>query len=86
MPKGTPTLYVSRVRDKIGACPFSSGRFATTPSSIGSMSAQYPGGVLAHSSYLSTAGTGIVWALTSDVPDAGFYFGPGFLGAGTPGV
>lgn len=81
--EGTPTLYVWGVHDKIRAYPFSSGRFATTPSSIGSMSAQYPGGVLAHSSHLSTAGTGIVWALTSDVPDAGFYFGPGFLGAGT---
>ena len=44
--------------------------------------AQYPGGVLAHSSYSSVPETGIVWALTSEVADDGFYFGPGFRGTG----
>lgn len=79
----TPTLYVWGVHDILRAYQFSDGLFNTTPSGTGTMQAYYPGGVLALSSYLGTSGTGIVWAITCDTPDDGFYFGPGFSGTAT---
>jgi len=78
-----PTLYVWGVHDQLKAYQFSNGRFNTTPVSTGTSTAYYPGGVLAVSSNSSTAGTGIVWAITNDTPDQGFYFGPGWIGTGT---
>jgi hypothetical protein len=78
-----PTLYVWGVHDVLRAYRFSNGRFNTTPADVGTMQAYYPGGVLALSSHLGTPGTGILWAITSDTPDQGFYFGPGFTGSAT---
>lgn len=78
-----PTLYVWGVHDVLRAYQLTNGVFNTTPSGIGTMQAYYPGGVMALSSYLGTAGTGIVWAITCDTPDDGFYFGPGFTGTAT---
>jgi hypothetical protein len=79
----TPTLYLWGVHDQLKAYQFSNGQFSTTPVSTGTMSAYYPGGVLSISSNLSTPGTGIVWAITNDTPDQGFYFGPGWIGTGS---
>jgi hypothetical protein len=78
-----PTLYVWGVHDQLKAFQFSNGQFNISPATTGTLNAYYPGGVLAHSSYQGTAGTGIVWAVTSDVADNGFYFGPGWVGTGT---
>jgi hypothetical protein len=78
-----PKLYMWPVHDRMRAFEFVNGRFNTTPVSMGAERANYPGGVLAHSSYLGTTGTGVVWAITCDKPDKQFYFGPGFTGPGT---
>ncbi len=78
-----PALYVWGVHDRLKAYAYSGGQFNPTPISTGVSSAYYPGGVLAVSSYLGTQGTGIVWAITDQTPDNGFYFGVGFNGAGT---
>ncbi len=78
-----PTLYLWGVHDVLRSYQFNKGSFNTTPSSLGATQAYYPGGVLALSSYLGTAGTGILWAITCDTPDEGFYFGPGFSGSAT---
>lgn len=78
-----PTLYIWGVHDRLRAFQFVNGRFNTEPVSVGTMQAYYPGGVLAHSSWLGTPGTGIVWAITCEKPDKLFYFGPGFTGPGT---
>jgi hypothetical protein len=77
-----PTLYIWGVHDVIRAFEFANGLFNAVPVSTGTMQAYYPGGILAHSSYLGTAGTGIVWAITCETPDNLFYFGPGFTGTG----
>jgi hypothetical protein len=79
----TPTLYVWGVHDVVRAYQFSNGLFNVTPVSTGSMQAYYPGGMMALSSYLGTAGTGILWATTFDNPDNGEYFGPGVSGPAT---
>lgn len=52
----TATLYVWGVHDVLRAYQFSKGRFDTTPSSMGTTQAFYPGGVLALSSYRGTRG------------------------------
>lgn len=79
----SPTLYVWGVHDFLRSYQFSGGLFNTVAGSVGSVQANYPGGVLSLSSYLGTAGTGILWAITCDTPDEGFYFGPGFSGTAT---
>ena len=79
----TPTLFVWGVHDVLRSYRFSNGLFNTAPGSTGTMQGYYPGGVLSLSSYLGTSGTGIVWAITCDTPDNGFYFGPGFSGTAT---
>ena len=76
----TPILYVWGVHDVPRAYNFSSNRFVTTARDTGSLQATYPGGVLGLSSYQGVAGTGILWAITNETPDNGFYFGPGFTG------
>ena len=78
-----PTLYVWGVHDQLRSFQFSQGSFSPSPAGTGGVTAYYPGGVLAHSSYLGVSGTGIVWAITCDTPDNGFYFGPGFTGTAT---
>lgn len=79
----TPTLYVWGVHDILRSYTFNSGKFNTTPSGLGSSPSNYPGGMLELSSYLGTAGTGILWAVTNDTPDQGNYFGPGVSWSGT---
>ncbi len=78
-----PTLFVWGVHDVLRAYQFVNGQFNTVPVSTGTTQAFYPGGVLSVSSYLGTAGTGILWAITCDTADGGFYFGPGFTGTAT---
>jgi len=78
-----PTLYLWGVHDVLRAYRFSGGMFNTVPSGTGTMQSYYPGGLLALSSYQGTTGTGIIWAITCDTPDDGFYFGPGFSGTAT---
>lgn len=79
----TPTLYVWGTQDVLRAYQFTGGVFNTTPVGLGSLSGNYPGGSMGLSSYLGTAGTGVLWAVTNDNPDNGFYFGPGLVTTGT---
>jgi hypothetical protein len=78
-----PVLYVWGVHDFLRAYEFRNGLFNTKAVGIGTLNANYPGGVMALSSYLNKGGTGILWAITCDTPDGGFYFGPGFTGTAT---
>ena len=78
-----PMLYVWGVHDVARSYQFSGGRFNTVPASTGTLQANYPGGVMALSSYNGVAGTGILWAITCDTADNGFFFGPGFTGSAT---
>ncbi len=61
----TPKLYIWGVGDVMRAFNMSSkGYLATTPASMGSEIAGYPGGFMTVSSNADTAGTAIVWAMT----------------------
>jgi hypothetical protein len=73
-----PVLYVWGVRDRPKAYAWQQNGFNPVAISTGSYAVQYPGGVLAHSAYKNVSSTGLLWALTSDVPDQDFFFGPGF--------
>jgi uncharacterized repeat protein (TIGR01451 family) len=78
-----PTLYVWGVHDVLRAYQFVNGSFQTTTSAMGTTLANFPGGIMALTSYLGTAGTGIVWAITFDTDSGSYYaaFGPATLHA-----
>jgi hypothetical protein len=75
---GLPYLYVWAWRDTLKEFALSNGKLITTPVAQLNMSAGYPGGILALSANGSTAGTGILWAVTS--PQS--YDGTGLVPAG----
>ncbi len=56
------TLYLWGWMDTLKAFQFTNGLFGTTPSSQNLAVGAYPGGVLALSSNVNTAGTAILWA------------------------
>ena len=61
---GAPLLYLWGSNDVLKAFQFGNGTFNSTPVAQGSLSASFPGGVLAVSANGSTAGSGILWATT----------------------
>jgi hypothetical protein len=68
---GSPLLYLWGMSDVLKAFQFGSGTFDTTPVAENSVSAYFPGGVLAVSANGSTAGTGILWAMTANSDSSG---------------
>ncbi len=67
----TPLLYLWGSNDvlkafQFGNGTFNTGTFNTTPVAQNTLSAYFPGGVLAVSANGSTAGSGIVWAATAE--------------------
>jgi hypothetical protein len=62
---GPPYLYVWAWKDTLKEFALSNGKLITTPVAQFSVSAGYPGGILALSANGSTAGTGVLWAVTS---------------------
>src|SRR6516164_3553455 len=68
---GSPLLYLWGKGDVLKAFEFGSGTFNTTPVAQNTLSAGFPGGVLALSANGSTAGSGILWATTPNTDSSG---------------
>jgi hypothetical protein len=76
---GGPLLYDWGSGDQLKAFPFNGSTFATTPSALGSVTKNYPGGILALSANGSTPGTGVLWATVSTSGNAFTQTTPGAL-------
>jgi hypothetical protein len=61
---GGPVLYDWGVDDVVQAYPFNGSTFASSPSSVGTNSANWPGGMLALSANGGQSGSGVLWATT----------------------
>ncbi|MGP8114707.1 MAG: choice-of-anchor D domain-containing protein [Steroidobacteraceae bacterium] len=67
---GGPLLYNWGARDSVKAYAFNGATFATTPSSQGSGTQIWPGGILALSADSDTPGSGVLWATVATSGDA----------------
>ena len=67
---GGPLLYNWGSSDWVKSYPFNGKTFATTPSSQGSGSQIWPGGILSLSANADQQGTGILWATVATSGDA----------------
>jgi hypothetical protein len=65
---GGPVLYDWGPSDHVRAYPLKGGRLTASPSSQGSGSQNFPGGILALSADAGQPGSGVLWAITNQIP------------------